>query len=248
MPIAEASDNLPTTYGPGLNPGQNQSGSWDGHDWSSFDQTITWPTHQLVVRSNISDTMPGWNPAWAHGSSSSSASKRQIGTGPFAHVINKCGFPIYAHTSIGANAGVTGDEHGADSPSDANAMIRVSANGGTYQSGFQAVVNGGGGVSVKLGMASDAVAQGNIYQIEYAEQAKSAGQEELYYDLSHVNGDPFIGYARFLQISTDASACQNIYNAPNSNSADWPNAPGCTDIQDLYFYLCWGGKQGKFLR
>ncbi|KAK3673573.1 hypothetical protein LTR78_006477 [Recurvomyces mirabilis] len=212
-----------------------QNGGGPGNYWHKDFFTLTWKTHTRQILTNVTEHMPGWNPSWASHFAVDSPPTNQVsfGTGIFGHVQNNCPTTVYIHTSIGANNGGPG----GDDPADPVATYPI-APGTTYSTSIPAVINGAGGVSIKIGPDST-MNPGNIYQIEYTQFANSDGNMATWYVLSSVNGDPFVGSARYMQVTSNSGACSNIYNAPGSAVGDWPNVQGeCEAAGDLYFYLC----------
>ncbi|KAK5107263.1 hypothetical protein LTR62_001579 [Meristemomyces frigidus] len=215
-----------------------QTGGRPGNMWHSDYVTLTWPTHTHQIISNITESMPGWNSAWGFHDDTIDIDSdvRTFGSGIVGHIQNNCPNTMYAHTSIGANAGIN-NGNGGDDPSDPTATYAI-APGAVYTSAIQAVPNGRGGVSIKIS-TTPTINPGNVYQIEYCQYANSDGNMAIWYDLSNVNGDPFIGSARYMQVNSNGKACNNIYNAPGSAASDWPAVQGeCEAVGDVYFYLC----------
>ncbi|KAK0333963.1 hypothetical protein LTR91_021868 [Friedmanniomyces endolithicus] len=224
------------------------SGGNTGHFWHVEDFTIKWPTHSLTITSNFTEDMPHWQPEWAPNQHFDAITTEihdadhptpQVGTGINGHVINSCPYTIHVQTAIGNNPGYTNNEPVTD-PADGSTY--TIAPGAWYTTQIQAAVNGGGGVSIKL--SKDAVLNPtNTYQVEYSQAANKDGRMAIWYDISRLNGDPFLNEKRYMQVDWDASVCPNLYSGPGSTGADWSagdtnTQKECEEVGDVYFYLC----------
>jgi len=224
------------------------SGGNAGHFWHVEEFTMHWPTHSLTVTSNFTQPMPHWQPEWApnqhlvaitteiHDADHPTA---QVGTGINGHVINSCSYAIHVQTAIGNNPGYTNNNPVTD-PADGSTYI--IAPGAWYTTLLQTAINGVGGVSIKL--SKDAMLNpANTYQVEYSQAANKNGNMAVWYDISGLNGDPFLDEKRYMQVNWDANVCPNLYSGPGSSGADWSSGntntqKECEDVGDVYFYLC----------
>ncbi|KAK3637866.1 hypothetical protein LTR56_013469 [Elasticomyces elasticus] len=229
-----------------------RAGGNPGHFWNIHDHTINWPTHSINIVSNVTQDMPGWQPDWAPGSRFSNNivthsnldpnnPTLEVGTGILGHVINQCSSTIYVHTAIGRNKDYTNNDALTD-PRDGGTY--PIAPGAWYTTTIRAAVNGAGGVSIKLSY-EPVITSTNIYQVEYQQAANPNGNMAIWFDLSAENGSPFINEKRYMQVNWDGNACagKNLYNAPQSNGADWNkdtlhSQQECENVGDVYFYLC----------
>lgn len=233
---------------PSVNP---HSGGEPGHYWHIRDLTITWPTHSIDIVNNVTQGMPGWDPSWAPGRLIGSEVIKSDATdcnpnnnnacpntGILGHIHNGCSSTVYVQTAIGANCNNCG---GYSDPAYTDTY--AIAPGTTHTTTIRANINGGGGISVKLGKNA-VIDPDNVYEIEYSEAANGNGNMAINYDLSSIKGNPFWDVARFMQIG-NGNGCATIYNAPGSNAVDWTKLDGaasnqheCENVGDVYFYLC----------
>ncbi|KAK1052499.1 hypothetical protein LTR12_015696 [Friedmanniomyces endolithicus] len=224
------------------------SGGNAGHFWHVEDFTMQWPTHSLTITSNFTQDMPHWQPDWAPDQHFDALTTEfldaghptpQVGTGIVGHVINSCPYTIHVQTAIGNNTGYTNNDPVTD---PANGGTYTIAPGAWYTTLIQTAVNGGGGVSIKL--SKDAVLNpANTYQVEYSQAANKDGRMAIWYDISGLNGDPFLDEERYVQVNWDASVCPNLYSGPGPTGADWSSGNTNTqkeseNVGDVYFYLC----------
>ncbi|EMC92177.1 hypothetical protein BAUCODRAFT_280813 [Baudoinia panamericana UAMH 10762] len=224
---AASSDNAITGGGP-------------GNYWHVEQLTLTWPTHSYTFETNITQSNPAWNPAWAGDASSAHETRQGIcgGNGVFGHVQNNCAYPVYVHTSLGSNSQCP---NGLDDPANPVGTYTI-APGSVYSTSIQAVIQGGGGVSMKLSTVPT-IDPNNVLQVEWAQAANAQGVMQVWYDLSHLNGNPFISVPRFLQITGNANACQTLWDPAWNEQADCESSVcarqySCSAVGDAYFYLC----------
>ncbi|KAK3672161.1 hypothetical protein LTR78_007914 [Recurvomyces mirabilis] len=159
------------------------------------------------------------------------------GQGVLGHVINNRLDTVYVHTSVGGK-----DNFAAfDDPCDSLGTYPITS-GSTYDTAVRAIINGTGGVSLKLGKSAK-MDPSNIYQVEYSQTVNPyGGKMTIWFDLSALNGDPFISCRRYMQVTNSTKAC-NLYNPPGSTAMNWDAGKGstqakCEVVGDVYFYLC----------
>ncbi|KAK3117324.1 hypothetical protein LTR53_001441 [Teratosphaeriaceae sp. CCFEE 6253] len=227
---------------PGISHITPYSGGTPGHYWHVQDATITFPSHQIHFEANYTEDQPRWNPSWApnRGHNFETADLVEtvekidaIGSGIHGHVINKCHHTIYVQTAIGYTENVT---NGASDPpgTDTYPIPR----GTTYTTTILPVINGDGGVSIKLGNTA-VLNPDNSYEIEYAQHTNPNCNMAIWYDVSAIKGNPFWNTKRYTQVTTNPGSCKTIYNPPGSNAADYPaNQNECEVIGDIFSYLC----------
>lgn len=135
-------------------------------------------------------------------------------------VRNQCAFPIHCRGAkgpvAGAAVGTTGE-------------VVVLAPGAEAGS-FETVNNDNVGVSVKCAIVP-ADLDNMPYQLEVAEAAGI-----LYYDLSSIDGDPFLPYPR--TASLPGTDCPGLACAPGDGSCEWPFLETCTTEADVLMTLC----------
>lgn len=140
-----------------------------------------------------------------------------------AVIHNQCDFPVY----LWSVSNVAGP------------MQELAANGGEYTEAYENNPDGGG-ISIKLGRDTTGA---NITQFEYTLETPS-----LWYDLSNINGYPFMAYG--VSVVPSSSACNQVicpagielcadaYNTPDENYA----TAECSSDADMVVLLCSGAK------
>lgn len=139
-----------------------------------------------------------------------------------AIVKNKCNFPVY----LWSVANTDGSMHTLD------------ANSGEYSETYRENPNGGG-ISIKMARSQDYYTT-SVAQFEY-----TLGST-LWYDLSDINGNPFMDYGYTLVPSQQSCRnivckagdilCKAVYNAPDDNEA----TAACTNDANTVLVLCSG--------
>ncbi|KAI1097978.1 hypothetical protein F4804DRAFT_142396 [Jackrogersella minutella] len=127
------------------------------------------------------------------------------------NVVNHCSFNIFC-------GGAKND--GSSSP-----VVIVKGNGGTYQSPLPANNDNVGSV-LKCAKNPDL---SQPFQMELALQYGRS-----WFDLSALNGDPFIEFHRHAEI-----AGQCVLDCPaGSTMCEWPVQPDCASEEDAWLTLC----------
>lgn len=149
------------------------------------------------------------------------ASAASVASAGSAIIHNQCDFPVYLW-SVSNTAGP---------------MQELAANGGEYTEEYRNNPNGGG-VSMKI--AADKAAS-EITQFEYTLE-----DADLWYDLSNINGYPFMDWGVTIIPSDDKcnevicpagiELCAAAYNTPTE---DWATAM-CPSTADMVVLLCSG--------
>ncbi|KAF2814309.1 uncharacterized protein BDZ99DRAFT_459997 [Mytilinidion resinicola] len=75
-------------------------------------------------------------------------------------------------------------------------------------------------------------AMSHPYEVEY-----SCKDSRTWYDLSSLDGSPFVTNRRFVQVG-DAGQCPTIFWTYNDQSCEWPVQKDCHNGGPLSFYLC----------
>ncbi|KAK4574114.1 hypothetical protein LTR86_001875 [Recurvomyces mirabilis] len=159
------------------------------------------------------------------------------GQGILGHVINNCADTVYVHTSVGQNDNLAAFD---DPPGSVDTY--PIAPGSTYDTGVRAIINGTGGVCLKVG-TTPKMDPSSIYQVEYSQTVNPfGGKMTIWFDMSALNGDPFISQSRYMQVTNSATAC-TLHNPPGSTAKDWSATNGstqamCEIVGDVYFHLC----------
>ncbi|PGH02920.1 hypothetical protein GX51_04376 [Blastomyces parvus] len=147
-----------------------------------------------------------------------------------AIVRNNCPFPVYLQ-SVGNTGNVP--EHTIQS-------------GGVFQEQYRENPNGGG-ISLKI---SNKPSGAQITQFEY-----TLAGPKVFYDVSNINGYPFVDYGLSLASTTHAGCpaincppgvklCHDAYNKPDDNHA----TKACASASDLTMTLCISGKSRRHQR
>jgi len=71
------------------------------------------------------------------------------------------------------------------------------------------------------------------YQIEWSTDLNGI----IWYDLSAVDGNPFLGYRRFMQVASGNESCHSLLCLPGETACEWPAMHDCLD-GDIAFTLC----------
>lgn len=137
-----------------------------------------------------------------------------------AIIQNKCNFPVYLWTV-----------------SDFASPMTTIASGDSYSEGYQTNPNGGG-VSMKLSTTPDLA--GEVTQFEYTLT------DTLWYDISNINGFPFmqwgislvpsISSCRSVLCPAGVQLCSAAYNTPDENYA----TAACDTSANTLVQLCSG--------
>jgi len=148
-----------------------------------------------------------------------------LGRAGTASVSNACGYDVYLWSVTSGSA----------------SMQTLAAGSGSYSEAYREA--GDGGVSIKM---SNDTSQESVTQFEYTLEGSS-----LWYDLSNINGYPFMEGGVSLSPSMSScppvscpageSQCGQVYNAPDDNEA----TKGCTSDCDLHLTLCSGGSSKR---
>ncbi|KAI1210254.1 uncharacterized protein F4807DRAFT_460083 [Annulohypoxylon truncatum] len=131
--------------------------------------------------------------------------------GSTLNVLNNCGFEIYCGAA---------KNDGSSSPA-----VRVNGGGSTWQSPLAADDDNIGSVlkcANNLGLIQP-------FQMELALQ-----NGHSWFDLSALDGDPFIGVSRHAEI---AGQCV-LDCPPGSVGCEWPVQPDCQTSEDAWLTLC----------
>lgn len=149
-----------------------------------------------------------------------------LGRAGTASVTNACSFPVYLW-SVSNSAG---------------SMQTLESGSGSYSEAYQTNADGGG-ISIKI---SNDTSQESVTQLEYTLQGSN-----LFYDLSNINGYPFMEGGVSLSPSMSScnavscppgvAECSGVYNDPNDNEA----TSGCTSACNLQLTLCSGGSSKR---
>ena len=148
--------------------------------------------------------------------SSSTNVKRDLGS---AVLINNCGFDI----SLDRVTESGNDEHKSVPAGES----------------WSEVYQDGGGISIKVNKGDPS----NIAQFEYTTKPDTS---QVFYDLSLVNGDPFVAFYQALvpddqscstvQCQPGEQPCAGAYNEPDQNGA----THACGESSNVVYHLCGG--------
>ncbi|KAF2639332.1 hypothetical protein P280DRAFT_550761 [Massarina eburnea CBS 473.64] len=98
------------------------------------------------------------------------------------------------------------------------------------------------GMSVKMGRTRQDLVDSNVYQIEYVIDPS----DRIWYNLSHVNGNPFQGLSRSLNVVGTGPRCHPFYclAGDDGSGCDWRASTAdqfvgtCDHAEDIKFFLC----------